>query len=268
MFSLCNQSIPPVFVSHLTTISLGREDKQRMKVCAGRRTWRGVWLAKAFVVLVAPPFSSGLKALWFAFRCAWSIQCLRHRKERTSAPPYSTTQRNAWRWTLSKGIQFASLLRLPVARQMFLVIDFFLEFWNLFDKSESLSFFFDSSTKAYLSKKALHVLDRLTHWEGQQKSESFSFTASLCTWRNGRHCRRDAVASQFINRRVLAESPFGLLSPIIWFNCSNSKKKWVILLEFYDTKIKSIEVLQKRCALKRISFGFTLKLIFMLVFII
>lgn len=167
MFSLCNQSIPPVFVSHLTTISLGREDKQRMKVCAGRRTWRGVWLAKAFVVLVAPPFSSGLKALWFAFRCAWSIQCLRHRKERTSAPPYSTTQRNAWRWTLSKGIQFASLLRLPVARQMFLVIDFFLEFWNLFDKSESLSFFRFFNQSLFIEKSLacsgpLNTLGRTT----------------------------------------------------------------------------------------------------------
>lgn len=227
------------------TRSVAYRNSHRTKVCAALLE-RGVACESFHSSLLAPPTFGGLKACFafLPFR-RMSAVSLRQRKERASAPP-PADHRNVWAsgWTSTEGIQSSWHRRLPLQRQIFSVIDFFLENYSAKVKVYS---FLSLHLSSFIEKKSVqHALSRLTHWKGQNKTKKSKVSlfqnplaANSCYVTGWPPLSVNGFATQFINRCVLAESALAI--SIIGIS-NASEKMWVILLEFYDTRIKSIEI--------------------------
>lgn len=133
---------------------------------------------------------------------------------------------------------------IAVAKTNFLGDRFFS--WKLFGKSESLFFFILQPKLIYRKKKCPACSVPLNTLEGtkQNKKSKVSLfqnplAANSCYVTGWPPLSVNGFATQFINRCVLAESALAI--SIIWIS-NASEKMWVILLEFYDTRIKSIEI--------------------------
>lgn len=226
------------------TRSVAYRNSHRTKVCAALLE-RGVACESFRSSLLAPPTFGGLKACFafLPFR-RMSAVSLRQRKERASAPP-PADHRNVWAsgWTSTEGIQSSWHRRLPLQRQIFSVIDFFLENYSAKVKVYS---FLSLHLSSFIEKKCPACSVPLNTLEGtkQNKKSKVSLfqnplAANSCYVTGWPPLSVNGFATQFINRCVLAESALA----ISIIEISNaSEKMWVILLEFYDTRIKSIEI--------------------------
>lgn len=206
---------------------------------------RGVSCESFRSSLLAPPTFGGLKAC-FAF--------LPFRRMSSQSPPAKReskcTATSRPQECLGKRMDFnrrnsiflASAI--AVAKTNFLGDRFFS--WKLFGKSESLFFFIPPPKLIYRKKKCPACSVPLNTLEGtkQNKKSKVSLfqnplAANSCYVTGWPPLSVNGFATQFINRCVLAESALAI--SIIGIS-NASEKMWVILLEFYDIRIKSIEI--------------------------